>query len=63
VDQAWTLIGIMDESGLLEEGQVYVQLREGQDANPQFLKGWCLVGRSPYLAAGDVQVSTADLDF
>lgn len=55
VDQAWTLMGIMDETGWLEEGQIFVQLKEGRDASPRFLKGWAMVGRSPYLAPGDVQ--------
>jgi hypothetical protein len=59
VPQAYTLMGIMDETGLLEEGEVYACLQEGSTAERLFLKGRHLVLRSPTLHPGDVQYSTA----
>lgn len=57
VNEAWTLMGVMDESGWLQPGQIYVQIKQGENAETQFLEGDCIIGRSPYLAPGDVQVS------
>lgn len=61
VENAWTLMGVVDETGWLQEGQVFVQLRESTEDGivmTEFLRGRCLVGRSPYLAPGDIQYAT-----
>lgn len=55
VDEAWTLMGIMDETGWLQPGQIYVQLRDNRTSQVTYLTGHCIIGRSPYLAPGDAQ--------
>ncbi|CAO1622143.1 unnamed protein product [Sympodiomycopsis kandeliae] len=55
VDEAWTLMGIMDESGWLKPNEIFVQLRDNKSGQVTFLSGACVVGRSPYMAPGDVQ--------
>lgn len=55
VEEAWTLMGVMDETGWLKPGSIYVQLRDNRTSQVTYLTGHCIVGRSPYLAPGDVQ--------
>lgn len=55
---AWTLMGVVDETGWLQEGQIFVQIREvAEDGqiSERFLEGRCIIGRSPFLAPGDIQ--------
>lgn len=58
VEEAWTLMGVMDETGWLQPDQIYVQLRDNRTSQVTYLTGACIVGRSPYLAPGDVQYAT-----
>ncbi|TFA98712.1 RNA-dependent RNA polymerase 6 [Trichoderma ghanense] len=60
VDQGVTLFGVMDETGFLEEGEIYVTFDQQYDKIhgrvKQSLKdGFVLVTRSPALHPGDIQ--------
>jgi hypothetical protein len=58
VPKCHTLVGVMDETGTLAENQVIACINEpGKEV--YYLKGRCLLGRSPMLAPGDVQYATA----
>src|SRR5579859_615675 len=52
VDNSWVLMGIMDEFDFLEEGHIYVCLRDEKDGTVQFLEGDTMVTRSPALHCG-----------
>ncbi|CAO1625409.1 unnamed protein product [Parajaminaea phylloscopi] len=61
IDQAVTLMGVIDESGWLQEGQIFAQIRQGKEdgsVEERFMEGRCVIGRSPFLAPGDVQYAT-----
>ncbi|KAJ3121584.1 hypothetical protein HK100_012326 [Physocladia obscura] len=49
----WTLFGVLDETGTLKEGQVYVQLLSPEVS--KVLTGPCIIYRSPVIHPGDVQ--------
>ncbi|KAK8854698.1 hypothetical protein IAR55_003437 [Kwoniella newhampshirensis] len=49
------LIGIADETGLLEEGQVFCQFQESDDTKPRIVVNEVLVCRAPALHPGDVR--------
>ncbi|KAL7810798.1 RNA dependent RNA polymerase domain-containing protein [Trichoderma aethiopicum] len=60
VDQGVTLFGIMDETGFLEEGEIYVTFDDQYDKLQGRVKrslkdGFVLVTRSPALHPGDIQ--------
>jgi len=59
VPEGITLFGILDETGFLEEGQVYVtyDTTSGRYAFPPASKARVLVTRSPALHPGDVQTA------
>ncbi|KKO98230.1 hypothetical protein THAR02_09660 [Trichoderma harzianum] len=62
VDQGVTLFGIMDETGYLEEGQIYVTFDSSYDKAQGRKKrtvkdGFVLVTRSPALHPGDIQLA------
>ncbi|PON25180.1 hypothetical protein TGAM01_v205866 [Trichoderma gamsii] len=62
VDMGVTLFGIMDETGFLEEGQIYVTFDESHDNMQGRVKrslqdGTVLVTRSPALHPGDIQLA------
>ena len=59
VGDSWKLIGIMDEFDYLDEGQVYVCVRDDRTGSVQYLEGETLVTRSPSLHCGDVQIVQA----
>ncbi|KAK0548851.1 hypothetical protein OC861_002840 [Tilletia horrida] len=52
------LMGIMDETETLKEGQIYVCLRSPRGLS-KVLKGKCLIARSPTMHPGDVQIAHA----
>ncbi|TPX56009.1 hypothetical protein PhCBS80983_g04858 [Powellomyces hirtus] len=56
VKKACTLLGVMDESGLLPEGKLYVQYTNPLSNKPEVVTGPGIVTRSPCLHPGDVQV-------
>jgi hypothetical protein len=48
-------MGVMDEFGYLEEGQVYICLKNDAEGMEEFVKGDTLVTRSPGMHCGDIQ--------
>lgn len=62
VDKGITLFGTMDETGFLEEGQVYITYDKtfgelNQGATSELRDGEVLVTRSPALHPGDIQIA------
>lgn len=58
VNMGVTLLGVLDETKLLEEGEVFVNT-EDDDGNPEPIEGRVLVTRSPVHHPGDVQMVNA----
>ena len=58
VPQCHTLVGVMDETNTLAENQVVACINE-PGSPMHYLKGRCLLGRSPMLAPGDLQYCKA----
>ena len=58
VSQGVTLLGVLDETKFLEEGEVFVNTEDG-DGNPEPIEGRVLVTRSPVHHPGDVQMVNA----
>jgi hypothetical protein len=56
VPEAYTLMGVVDETNTLKEDEVYACLR-GASGERRALKGRLLVSRSPTLHPGDVQMA------
>jgi len=59
VENSWVLMGVMDEFGLLDPGEIYVCLKGEGDRSTKFLKGDTLITRMPALHCGDVQRARA----
>ena len=57
VEQGFTLYGIMDETNVLKEGQIYCSVHN--EDGPTVLTGHVVITRSPALHPGDVQVVEA----
>lgn len=57
VERGVTLYGIMDESGFLQEGEIYCYTHN--ETGPKLLTGPVVITRSPALHPGDVQCVTA----
>jgi RNA-dependent RNA polymerase len=56
VDTGVYLMGVADESGLLEEGQVFCQYQDPEQKDgPIVVKGSCVITRAPALHPGDVR--------
>ncbi|GAA5964955.1 hypothetical protein JCM3765_004120 [Sporobolomyces pararoseus] len=53
-----TLVGVADEDGWLEEGEIYACVKR-IDQDPFYLKGEVCISRSPSIHPGDVQVVKA----
>ncbi|ETW86290.1 hypothetical protein HETIRDRAFT_443820 [Heterobasidion irregulare TC 32-1] len=54
--QAYIQEGLDPESVLtLEQGQIFACVQESPDLEPKWLKGWCVLSRSPVVHPGDVQ--------
>ncbi|PWN33849.1 RdRP-domain-containing protein [Meira miltonrushii] len=54
-----TLVGGLDEFGVLLPNQIIACIFEQEAEEPRYLEGPCLVGRNPMLAPGDVQSAFA----
>ncbi|KAI5478467.1 hypothetical protein MNV49_005108 [Pseudohyphozyma bogoriensis] len=54
----WTLVGIADEDGFLEEGEIYVCIARRGEQN-LYLSGDICISRSPTIHPGDVRVVRA----
>ncbi|KZV93847.1 RdRP-domain-containing protein [Exidia glandulosa HHB12029] len=59
VPDSWTLVGVLDEHGILGPGEVMVYIQDSEYPNGYFLKGKILICRSPVVHPGDVQMVTA----
>jgi hypothetical protein len=54
IEQGWHLHGVMDETGFLEPGQVYVPVNKDGITRP-IVQTEVLISRAPALHPGDVQ--------
>ncbi|KAK3074538.1 hypothetical protein LTR53_002958 [Teratosphaeriaceae sp. CCFEE 6253] len=60
VDQGVTLYGIMDETGFLQDGEVYVVTEKGPEGGRrEMIRNRVVITRSPALHPGDVQIVNA----
>ncbi|EJD54735.1 RdRP-domain-containing protein [Auricularia subglabra TFB-10046 SS5] len=59
VPDSWTLVGVPDHHGILEEGEVLVGIMDGDPLRLRYLKGGVTVTRSPVCHPGDVMVMRA----
>ncbi|RPA97388.1 RdRP-domain-containing protein [Choiromyces venosus 120613-1] len=59
VKKGMTLIGVMDETGYLEEGQIYVTVQGPNKSVSESIAGRVLITRSPVHHPGDVQMALA----
>ncbi|KAI0757094.1 RdRP-domain-containing protein [Daedaleopsis nitida] len=53
---SWTLVGVADVYGYLEEGEVFVCVDSPKETELIYLEGRVLVSRSPVIHPGDAQV-------
>ncbi|KAF8640510.1 hypothetical protein AX17_000172 [Amanita inopinata Kibby_2008] len=58
VPGAWTLVGIADEHGFLQEGEIFACVKP-RDEHAIYLEGDILISRSPTIHPGDVQIVRA----
>lgn len=54
-----TLVGGLDEFGVLGPNEIIASIFEQDSEEPRYLEGPCLVGRNPMLAPGDIQSAFA----
>lgn len=59
VPNSWTLVGVPDHHGILEEGQIFVCIVEDDPPRYRYLIGDVVVTRSPVCHPGDVMVMQA----
>ena len=59
VKKGMTLIGVMDETGYLQEGQIYVTVQSRDQSVSESISGRVLITRSPVHHPGDVQMALA----
>jgi len=60
VEQGLTLYGIMDETGYLQEGEIYVVSEKGPEGGRvELIKDNVVITRSPAMHPGDIQVVNA----
>jgi RNA-dependent RNA polymerase len=59
VDEGYTLVGVADIHGYLEEGEVFACVTIPETGSIHYLEGDVLVSRSPIIHPGDVQVVRA----
>jgi RNA-dependent RNA polymerase len=59
VEKGVCLIGVMDESGLLPADNIFVQYTDPATGSIRAVRGPVIVGRSPCLHPGDVQLAVA----
>jgi RNA-dependent RNA polymerase len=58
VDKGVYMMGVADESGLLQEGQVFCQFHDPEDGSqdrPKVITGRCVITRAPALHPGDIR--------
>lgn len=59
VPGGYTLVGVADPYGYLEEGQVFACVTPSDNSEPIYLEGKMIISRSPTIHPGDVQVVQA----
>ncbi|KAG0643426.1 RNA dependent RNA polymerase-domain-containing protein [Tuber brumale] len=59
VKKGMTLVGVMDETGYLQEGQIYVTVQARDKNTSESIAGRVLITRSPVHHPGDVQMALA----
>ncbi|KAI0341621.1 RdRP-domain-containing protein [Trametopsis cervina] len=59
VPDGWTLPGVADIHGYLQEGEIFACITSNDGSEPHYLEGPTMVFRSPTSAPGDIQVVTA----
>ena len=59
--KGYSLVGVADEWGMLEEGDVYVCVTDGETGEPSWLEGQVMVSRSPTTHLGGDLCSTSSL--
>ncbi|CUS12437.1 unnamed protein product [Tuber aestivum] len=59
VKKGMTLVGVMDETGYLQEGQIYVTVQARDKKVSESIAGRVLITRSPVHHPGDVQMALA----
>ncbi|CCM00938.1 uncharacterized protein FIBRA_02985 [Fibroporia radiculosa] len=56
VPDGWTLVGVADVHGFLNEGEIFACVHPQDSSVPIYLEGPTLISRSPTIHPGDVQV-------
>ncbi|EIW64750.1 RdRP-domain-containing protein [Trametes versicolor FP-101664 SS1] len=56
VPEGWTLVGVADVHGYLEEGEIFVCIDAPDRGGLRYLEGRTLISRSPTIHPGDAQV-------
>lgn len=59
VPDGYTLVGVADVHGYLEEGQIFACIDNNDGAGPKYIEGPVLIARSPTSHPGDVRVVQA----
>ncbi|KAI0936237.1 hypothetical protein AcV5_004426 [Taiwanofungus camphoratus] len=59
VPDGWSLVGVADIHGFLEEGEIFACIHDPNETEPIYLEGPTLVSRSPTIHPGDVQLAVA----
>lgn len=59
VPEGWTLPGVADIHGFLEEGQVFVCVTGNDGKPPHYVAGPVMIFRSPVIHPGDIQIVQA----
>ena len=54
--ESWTLVGVADIHGQLEEGEIFACIDSPNDSRLIYLEGPCLISRSPTIHPGDIQM-------
>lgn len=59
VPDGWTLVGVADVHGFLQEGEIFACVMSSEYDQPLYLEGPTLISRSPTIHPGDVQIVRA----
>lgn len=59
VPGGYSLVGVADVHGYLEEGEIFACVARSDDEEPTYLEGLTMITRSPTIHPGDVQVVKA----
>lgn len=59
IDKGWTLVGVADAHGYLEEGEIFACIIPYEGHEPIYLEGPTMISRSPTTHPGDVQIARA----